>query len=196
MQGVEGGDNKIAKKMTTEDYYLVIDLEATCDEGHRIPRERTEIIEIGAVLVDANSLQIVDELQTFVKPLIHPVLTAFCTELTSITQGQVEKAPTFPLAIERLRAFIGETPAKFCSWGDYDKHQFAREAERNRVTLPFTYGHLNLKQAFSERLGEARRYGLGQALRRAGLRFEGTAHRGIDDARNIARLLPFILGAD
>jgi len=196
MQGVGSGYDKIPKKMITEDYYLVIDLEATCDEGHRIPRERTEIIEIGAVLVDANSLHIVDELQTFVKPVVHPVLTAFCTQLTSITQSQVAKAPTFPLAVERLRAFIGETSAKFCSWGDYDKNQFAREAERNQVTLPFTRGHLNLKQAFSERLGEARRYGLGQALRRVGLRFEGTAHRGIDDARNIARLLPLILGRD
>jgi inhibitor of KinA sporulation pathway (predicted exonuclease) len=27
-----------------------------------------------------------------------------------------------------------------------------------------------------------------------GLTFEGTAHRGIDDARNMARLLPWIFG--
>jgi inhibitor of KinA sporulation pathway (predicted exonuclease) len=53
---------------------------------------------------------------------------------------------------------------------------------------------MNLKRAFSERLGESRPYGLGQALTRVGLRFQGNAHRGIDDARNIARLLPMILG--
>ena len=182
--------------MTTLDYYLVIDLEATCDENHRIPRERTEIIEIGAVLVEADTLHIVDELQTFVKPVLHPVLTPFCTQLTSITQAQVDSAPRFSQALERLRAFIGTHPVRFCSWGDYDKNQFAREATRNRVSLPFAHGHLNLKRAFSECLGEARPYGLGQALRRVGLRFEGTAHRGIDDARNIARLLPLILGRE
>ena len=35
---------------------------------------------------------------------------------------------------------------------------------------------------------------MGQALRRLGLRFEGPPHRGIDDARNIVRLLPYALG--
>ena len=34
--------------MSTFSHYLVVDLEATCDENHRIPREETEIIEIGA----------------------------------------------------------------------------------------------------------------------------------------------------
>ena len=34
------------------------------------------------------------------------------------------------------------------------------------------------------------------ALAQAGLPLAGTHHRGIDDARNIARLLPFALGAD
>jgi inhibitor of KinA sporulation pathway (predicted exonuclease) len=32
------------------------------------------------------------------------------------------------------------------------------------------------------------------ALRRVGLPLRGTHHRGIDDARNIARLLPWIVG--
>jgi inhibitor of KinA sporulation pathway (predicted exonuclease) len=40
---------------------LVVDLEATCDEDHRIPREETEIIEIGAVLVDAERLEPVED---------------------------------------------------------------------------------------------------------------------------------------
>ncbi|GIS61919.1 MAG: hypothetical protein CM1200mP2_41440 [Planctomycetaceae bacterium] len=32
------------------------------------------------------------------------------------------------------------------------------------------------------------------ALKEVGLELRGTHHRGIDDARNIARLLPFIVG--
>jgi inhibitor of KinA sporulation pathway (predicted exonuclease) len=34
---------------------------------------------------------------------------------------------------------------------------------------------------------------MAQALQLAGLPLEGTHHRGIDDARNIAKLLPYIL---
>ncbi|NER49069.1 MAG: exonuclease, partial [Symploca sp. SIO1A3] len=32
----------------TEDYYLIVDLEATCANDHSVPRHRMEIIEIGA----------------------------------------------------------------------------------------------------------------------------------------------------
>ncbi len=171
----------------------MIDLEATCDEQHRIPREETEIIEIGAVLVDAEARP-VDAWQTFVRPVVHATLTPFCTKLTSIVQAQVDGAPSFAEAIAALTVFLaGRTPL-FCSWGDYDRAQLAREAARNGVTLPLGDAHYNIKEAFNQRVGSAKQRGVGQALRYVGLSFEGTAHRGIDDARNIARLLPYALG--
>jgi inhibitor of KinA sporulation pathway (predicted exonuclease) len=174
-------------------YLLVIDLEATCDENHRIPRPQTEIIEIGAVLVRADDLVVEGSFQTFVRPVVHRTITPFCTQLTSIAQADVANAPLFPAAIRALREFLGGRDALFCSWGDYDKNQLAQDAARHSVQLPLR-GHLNLKRAFSDQLGDPRAYGLAGALRRVGLRIEGTHHRGIDDARNIARLLPWCLG--
>jgi inhibitor of KinA sporulation pathway (predicted exonuclease) len=53
---------------------------------------------------------------------------------------------------------------------------------------------MNLKKRFSATLGEATRYGMSSALERVGLPLTGTHHRGIDDARNIAKLLPYLLG--
>lgn len=175
-------------------FYLVIDLEATCDEDHRIPRAQTEIIEIGAVLAGGDTLTPADEFSTFVRPVVHRKITPFCTRLTSITQADVDAAPNFREAIAQLTRFIGGRDVLFCSWGDYDHDQFARDAARHGVKLPFGPGHLNLKRRFSEQLGEARPYGMAGALRRVGLRLQGTHHRGIDDARNITRLLPWILG--
>jgi 3'-5' exoribonuclease 1 len=35
---------------------------------------------------------------------------------------------------------------------------------------------------------------MSEALKLAGIELLGTHHRGIDDARNIARLMPYILG--
>ena len=70
-----------------------------------------------------------------------------------------------------------------------------REAQRNEnLPLPFGTEHLNLKTRFSETIGEPRRYGMAEALEKVGLPREGTHHRGIDDARNIVRLLPWVLG--
>jgi inhibitor of KinA sporulation pathway (predicted exonuclease) len=180
--------------MRTPAFYLVIDLEATCDDQGTIPRHETEIIEIGAVLCDGQTLEPREEFQTFVKPHKHPKLTEFCTRLTSITQADVEHAPRFSEAIAALARFIDGRDILFCSWGDYDRNQFDRDARRHGLELPLGRDHWNLKEAFRQVSGEGRKLGNGQALARVGLRQEGTAHRGIDDARNIAKLLPYVLG--
>ena len=180
--------------MSSVENYLVIDLEATCTDVNAFPRSETEIIEIGAVLVDGDSLQPCDEFQTFVRPVRHPQLTDFCTQLTTIRQKDVDLAPKFPEALAALRRFMEGRNAVFCSWGAYDKNQFEQDARFHGLALPFGARHLNLKKQFSAQLGASRPYGTGEALRRVGLEFEGTRHRGIDDARNIARLLPWVLG--
>ncbi len=176
-------------------FLLVIDLEATCDTDGRLPRKEMETIEIGAVLVETASLAPRGELGVFVRPTLHRVLSAFCTQLTTITQAEVDGAPLFPEALEQLRALVAGRDALFCSWGEYDKVQLAQDARLHGVELPFGDRHLNLKRRFSERQGLEKRLGMGQALRHAGLNLEGTHHRGIDDARNIARLLPWIVQA-
>ena len=182
--------------MSTRDY-LVIDLEATCDDGGAVPKNQMEIIEIGAVLVDGRSFAAKAEFQRFVRPLRHPILTPFCRQLTSITQAEVDAAETFPRVLGQLREFMAATPRLplFCSWGNYDKNQFQLDAGFHGVKLPFGPDHLNLKNAFSEALGTRKRFGMAGALRCLGLTLEGTHHRGIDDARNIARILPYAIEA-
>jgi inhibitor of KinA sporulation pathway (predicted exonuclease) len=185
--------------------FLVIDLEATCDNGPLVPKREMEIIEIGAVLVEHRSFTIVDEFQSFVRPVRHAQLTPFCRELTSITQAQVDAAPGFVEVLAALRAFIvahtpkqGPTagqPPLFCSWGNYDRGQFGLDAGYHGVELPFGADHMNIKQRFSDALGTRKRFGMAQALDRLGIPLAGTHHRGIDDARNIAKILPFAIGA-
>ena len=175
----------------TSPYYCVVDLEATCDDRGAVPRDESEIIEIGAVLVDAETLRAVAEFQTFVCPVLHPLLTPFCIALTTIEQDDVAIAPTFPAAAARLAAF--GAGALFCSWGNYDRNQLAREAARNGIATPLGPDHYNVKDAFAAAMG-TRKVGTRDALARAGLLPTGTPHRGLDDARNIARLLPRALG--
>ena len=171
-------------------YYVVVDLEATCDDRGSIPREESEIIEIGAVLVEGTSLRTIAEFQTFVRPVVHPRLTPFCTALTTITQADVEHALPFPAAAARLAAFGAD--AVFCSWGNYDRNQLAADARRHGIAPPLGPQHVNLKDEFAKLEGSRKR-GNRDALARVGLEATGVHHRGLDDARNIARLLPFIL---
>lgn len=146
-------------------------------------------------MVDRDSLSAVDEFQTFIQPVRHPQLTPFCTELTSIQQADVDAAPLFPAANRHLKEW--KTPyesALFCSWGDYDKSQFEQDCRHHQTPYPFSSSHLNLKKQFSRSLGYPKNYGMARALQLAGVPLEGTHHRGIDDARNMARLMPFIIG--
>ena len=83
-------------------YWCVVDLEATCDDQEQescaVPREEMETIEIGAVMVDGHNWQVIEEFQTFIRPVRHPHLTPFCMQLTGIRQKRVEQAPAFPQA--------------------------------------------------------------------------------------------------
>lgn len=179
----------------SERYYLIVDLEATCSEGMVLfPREEMEIIEIGAVLLDAASLEITASFEIFVRPVKHPKLTPFCTELTTITQLQVNGAPGYKEALRRFKAWFEPFgPSRFCSWGEYDRHQFQRDCQRHHVSYPFRSRHLNLKTAYSQALGLPKRLPMEDAMLHLNLPPEGTPHRGIDDARNMARLMQKLL---
>src|SRR3990167_4098540 len=76
------------------EYLLILDFEATCEEQTRISPQ--EVIEFPSVLLNIRTNTVVDEFQSYVRPIHHPVLSKFCTELTGITQDKVEQAPTFP----------------------------------------------------------------------------------------------------
>jgi inhibitor of KinA sporulation pathway (predicted exonuclease) len=173
----------------------VVDLEATCSDDDKVPKHQMEIIEIGAVMVAAGDLEPVGEFQTFVRPVRHPKLTDFCTKLTSITQAQVDAAPLFPEAMKTFCTWAyGYEEILFCSWGAYDRKQFKQDCLHHHVRYPFGSGHLNVKQAFTKHGRRRKPPGMAGALRHVGLELVGTHHRGIDDARNIARLLPWALG--
>jgi inhibitor of KinA sporulation pathway (predicted exonuclease) len=176
-------------------HYLVIDFEATCCDRGTVPRDAMEIIEFGVAMVDATDFRIVDEFQSFVRPVRHPALTGFCTQLTSIVQADVDAAPSFPECVAAFEAWLSRyRDFAFCSWGDYDRTQLQQDCDFHRLPNPISAPHRNVKRLFSERQQRAKASGLSGAVRAAGLHFVGTHHRGIDDARNIARLLPFVFG--
>jgi len=172
------------------DQSVIVDVEATCCDQGSVPRHEMEIIEIGAVAVTFGTGDIVAEFQAFVQPVRHPQLTAFCRELTSITQTQVAAAEPYPVVNQAFREWLAALGGSydFCSWGAYDKGQFEQDCAFHNVPYPFAGPHRNLKAEFTKFQGTKKRFGLGGALRKLGFAFEGTPHRGIDDARNIARV--------
>jgi inhibitor of KinA sporulation pathway (predicted exonuclease) len=171
-------------------YYLIIDLEATCSEDGTVPRHEMEIIEIGAVMQSSRTFEVESEFQTFIRPVRHPELTEFGTRLTGIASADVAGAPPFHKALEAMKRWMdGFGDSLFCSWGDYDRNQFIQDCEYHGVAYPFGSGHLNVKAEFSRMLGRRKKLGIDDAVRLLGMQFEGSHHRGLDDAHNIARIV-------
>ncbi len=164
-----------------------MDLEASCWEAAWV-RHRMETIEIGAVRLD-EAMGVVDEFDSFVRPVVVPRLSSFCTKLTSITQDQVDAADTFPKAFARFLTWMGPSPRRLVTWGAFDIGQLRMDYERHDMVFPerLAVAHLNLKTAFGRWKG-VKRVSMQDGLDLLGLRQIGHPHRGIDDARNIARI--------
>ncbi len=154
-----------------------------------------ETIEIGLVVIDLETLEIVDEFQRFIRPQINPVLTDFCKQLTSIQQADVDSAGTYVDVGQELGAFIARFPnAAWASWGDYDARQLERDAGLAACpSLLEGLPHFNARK-WHAGLYDNRPKGLKQTVESMGLVWQGTYHRGIDDARNVASIIKEMLG--
>lgn len=175
---------------------LVIDLEATCSDDGTITAENMETIEIGACWIDADGV-VLDRFQSFVRPIANPQLTEFCTTLTGIHQKDVDNAPLFSEAAELLGQFVvkHKTPtASWTSWGAYDHKQIVRDSARHGIEEPIPLPHQNAKRLFAKAQRIGKEVGMAKACELTRLGLEGAHHRALDDALNVARLLPWVLG--
>ena len=171
---------------------LVIDLEATCDEGDGLSAEHMEIIEIGAVWATVEG-KVLDTFQSLVRPVVRPQLTPFCQQLVGIDQAEVDAADLFPVVAARLASFaqLHQAGQTWGSWGKFDATQLARDCERHGAPHPLQgFEHVNLKRRFAK-ARKIKEVGMAKALQMVGLALDGSHHRGLDDARNIAKLLPW-----
>lgn len=153
--------------------------------GWMAPGEFQEVVQIGAVKLDGQSLAILDELDLLVRPRINRDLSAYFTKLTGISNAELEaRGMDFTRAYDRFLDFAaGGTIAAF----GRDDHVLTANLR--------LYG-----------IGDARPLPAFQDLRRwfaalgidprglhscdigplLGAPFRGRAHNALDDARSIA----------
>lgn len=168
--------------------FIIYDLEATCWKG-RPPGHIQEVIEIGAVKVNGFG-EVIDKFNRFIKPKYNPTLSAFCRELTSITQEQINMASKFVAVIEDFQDWINifEENYLLCSWGNFDKTALIKDCKLHEEDFEWLESHINLKRQYQEikRLSKPR--GLRRAVEKEGFEFTGIHHRGISDAENLAKI--------
>ena len=174
------------------DKILVVDLEATCWEGEPPAGESSEIIEIGLCVLDVATGERTDNLGILVKPE-RSSMSDYCQKLTTITPEMLEGGVSFREACSLLVEQFDSTHRTWASYGDFDRVKLLQQCEAWGVPYPFGRSHINVKNLFALQQGLSEEVGLQKAAAMLGFPFEGTIHRGVDDAWNIAAVLDWVL---
>ncbi|MCC7246197.1 MAG: exonuclease domain-containing protein [Saprospiraceae bacterium] len=175
--------------------YIIFDLEATCWENQP-PGYVQEIIEIGAFKVNAFG-EVRGKFNRFIRPTVHPVLSPFCRQLTSIEQTDVNRAKYFPEVIEEFWNWgrIEEEDYLLCSWGNFDRRMFVQDSRLHRMDHLWAERHINLKEQYTKMKRLRSGIGLKKAVEKEGILFTGIHHRGISDAENLTKIFLKFLGS-
>ncbi|XP_062398377.1 ERI1 exoribonuclease 2 [Sardina pilchardus] len=188
-------------------YLIIIDFESTCW------REKNnygqEIIEFPAVLLNTSTGAVESEFHTYVQPQEHPFLSEFCTELTGITQAQVEAGVPLAICLSRFTRWLHSLqqergvvflkdgkaplapgcPCAFVTWSDWDLGVcLLYECKRKQICKPEVLNSWIDLRATYKLFYNRKPKGLNGALQDLGIEFSGREHSGLDDARNTARL--------
>lgn len=175
------------------DKVVIVDIEATCWNGAPPEGMKNDIIEIGVCLLDNLTHEVTQQNGIIVTPERSDV-SEFCTELTTITPEFVsENGIPFSQACKQLSKQYETKDRPWASYGAYDEKQFRNQCLETGVTYPFSPLHINVKTLFALKKKLTREVGMAEALEMLNLPLDGTHHRGIDDAGNIAKILSWIL---
>ncbi len=188
-------------------YLLVLDFEATCSDEKR-PNPQ-EIIEFPTLLYNVKTRTIDSVFHHYIKPDVHPTLSSFCTELTGITQDQVDSGISLQDALSEHVTWlesneldpysstcsdIKEETSKSASFiyvtcGDWDfKTCLRKQLDYHGISMPPNFKRwLNIKREFQHLYGR-RAKGMTSMLNHLNIDLEGRHHSGIDDTRNIASI--------
>ena len=133
--------------------------------------------------------------------MVHPQLSEFCKQLTTISQENGEKAPTFPEVLIKFESWAQSFGLMadnthiitFSGW-DLEKC-LPRLCSYYRMPVPTFLqpdNNLNMKMIYFSNMHEIPK-SIPYILERLGLSFDGIKHRGLDDVRGQLKVVRYAL---
>jgi len=155
--------------------------------------KNSEVIEIGACLLDIKTSKIEHEAETLVKPKFSRI-DDYCTEKTGISQYEAEEKG---IPFLEMCAFIKEefdtSKYAWASYGDFARVLIQRQCSKHHVWIPFGKTYINVKYLFALINHFETQVGLYKALEIANLNFVGDQQMALNEAINSAYLLHYVL---
>ncbi|CAN8259297.1 unnamed protein product [Cochlearia groenlandica] len=182
------------------DFFLVLDLEG-----------KVEILEFPVLIVDAKTLQVVDLFHRFVRPT--KMSEEAINKYIKGKYGEVgvdgvwhDTAIPFKQVVEEFEACLAEhglwgketngalNDAAFVTCGNWDiKTKIPEQCVVANIKLPpYFMEWINLKDVYLNFYGREAR-GMVSMMRQCGIRLMGSHHLGIDDTKNITRVVQRML---
>jgi ERI1 exoribonuclease 3 len=179
-------------------YLCVLDFEATCWANEK--KSTQEIIEFPSVLYELasnNKVRWIGEFSKYVRPVLEPVLSDFCTELTGITQEQVDLAEPIEVVYEQHFQWLRKNvptdkmnQVYIVTCGAWDlKTMLPIEIKNKKLPYYDVYKKfINVKSEFEYKY-KIKASGMPNMLNKLNLTLDGRHHSGFDDTKNISKIL-------
>ncbi len=170
---------------------IVFDTELTCWNEREKTYKSREIISLGACILDLNTKEIENKFHKICKAQRSQV-SEYCTNLTGITQEQVDKGMDFE---EMCKLIIKEFKSKSypcAAWGE-DDNALAYECRSKDCKYPFSGQFINISLLYSVLMSKPINNGLEKSLVENGLSFVGEKHDPYWDAYNAAVILKLLV---
>jgi inhibitor of KinA sporulation pathway (predicted exonuclease) len=169
---------------------IVFDLEFTAWPGSmehhwRRPGEFREVVQIGAVKLDAATLEEVASLNLLAKPRLNPVLSPYFEDLTGVTNTRLsESGIDFADAYRAFVAFANNAP--LFSYGRDDRVLRDNLALYGLRAMPPLPECTNIAPWLAEHGIDPRGLHACDIAQAAGVSYAGRRHDALDDARSVA----------
>ncbi len=163
--------------------YIIFDMEwnqPSSPEEKNPSLPHGEIIQLGYFVLD-EKLETLCDGEIPVKPVCYPVMNAYVSALTGITQRQAELGLPFPEAMaEMAKHFDGDTV--LFTWGDDDMPILRENLAFHKIDISLP-AHYNLQRFFSVQAETPQRQiGLKTAAEHFGINADVQSHDALNDA--------------
>ena len=169
---------------------IVWDVEMTAWEGSHDrdwngEGEYKEIIQIGAIKVDTETLTEIESFNLLVRPTVNPILSNYIQKFTGITQNDIDTQGVSPQgAVSQLFSWAGDVP--FYSWGRLDREALEATIQLNDLDFHVPANRFrSIRCVFKDSGIPADRYMNSTIIQAFGMEQKRQGHNGLNDARTI-----------
>lgn len=176
--------------------FLCVDFEFTVKQSFGSPRAWfPEIIEVGAVCMNASGELDPERYSAFIKPRFYPKLTDECYGITGIRQEDIDTGIPLQEALAAMKKLAPAQETWLVAWGDADRRILGNVCYKYGLDYPYLWAnYCDLAESYQAFRQLQRKASLKNAVEAMEVQKVGILHSALDDAINAGLVMQKMLG--